>query len=98
MKDLATELLFKVLRTPSVVEQIKKSLVNRDIVVSIDGKDYQILKKNKTEYITELKAENWDLKKALSNLVISVEESIKPENMSKDIIFFISEAKTILGK
>lgn len=74
MRDIANDLLLKLLKTPAVAEQVRKSLVNRDIAITIDGKEYQILKKrpDTDEELVSLKARNYDLTQSLKDIVESV--------------------------
>ena len=55
--NIIGELVAKILETPEVVNQIKKSLVNRDLAVEIDGKRFQIMQKRDDDEIDNLKSE-----------------------------------------
>lgn len=83
MKEMANDLILKALRTPAIAEQIRKSLVNRDISINIDGKEYQIMKKNATQDdLTKLKAEIWDLRNRLGEIKDSLEDL---SNVSEEV-------------
>jgi hypothetical protein len=66
--NILSELITKVLETPEVVNQIKKSLVNRDLAIEIDGKKYQIMKKDAGDEIEKLKDELINLKSRLYDI------------------------------
>jgi len=94
MKDLANELLLKLLKTPAVAEQVRKSLVNRDISVNIDGKEYQLLRKQPTDdEVVRLKAKNYDLTQALEAIVKAADE----DNQSGSFWQAIRHGKKVLG-
>ena len=61
-------MIAKILETPEVINQIKKSLVNRDLAIEIDGKKFQIMKKRDGNEIDNLKTEIKDLKSKLYDL------------------------------
>lgn len=71
MKDLASELLLKALKTPAVAEQVRKSLVNRDISIEIDGKKYQLMRKRNDDELDKLRDELTKLKSRLYDLEVA---------------------------
>lgn len=99
MKDLASELLFKVLKTPAVAEQVRKSLVNRDISVTIDGKEYQILSKKASEdEVDKLKIQNYDLRQELSSLAEAVVKFVNNDINITQLREATRKAKDFLGE
>lgn len=73
MKNVANDLLLKILKTPAVAEQVRKNLVNRDVSITIDGKEYQILSKKASEdEVDKLKVRVYDLRRQLFSLVMTV--------------------------
>jgi len=99
MKDLASELLLKVLKTPAVAEQVRKSLVNRDISITIDGKEYQILsKKASADEVDKLKVQNYDLRQELSALAGAVVKFVNNEIGITQLREATRKAKDYLGE
>jgi hypothetical protein len=86
--NIMGELIAKILETPEVVNQIKKSLVNRDLAVEIDGKRFQIMTKRDDDEVDNLKAEIKDLKSKLYDLESSLRDILLmlDNNMLKAII------------
>lgn len=96
MNDKLQDVILKILKTPAVAEQLRKSLVNRDISLSVDGKNYQITRRQADDDIDNLmliKSENWDLRKALSDLVSMCTPASDP-----DISKCIEAARALLNK
>lgn len=56
------EIISKILEMPDVADQIRQSLVNRDLAIEIDGKKYQIMKKRNDKELEDLKKELETLK------------------------------------
>ena len=75
--NILNEMIAKILETPEVINQIKKSLVNRDLAVEIDGKRFQIMKKKNGDEIDNLKDEVKDLKSKLYDLEISAKKVLE---------------------
>lgn len=96
MRDIANDLLLKLLKTPAVAEQVRKSLVNRDIAITIDGREYQILKKqpDTDEELMKLKARNYDLTQALTEIV---ELAVDSDNNSDAFWNAVRNGKKVLG-
>lgn len=74
--NLINEMIIKILETPEVISQIKRSLVNRDLVIEIDGKRFQIIKKQ-SDSNDSPEAEIRDLKARLYDLVCSLKELLR---------------------
>lgn len=99
MKDLASEVLFKILKTPAVAEQVRKSLVNRDISLTIDGKEYQILSKKASEdEVDKLKVQNYDLRQHLFSLAEAVTKFVHNEIGVTQLREATRKAKDYLGE
>jgi hypothetical protein len=98
MKDLVNDLLFKVLKTPSVAEQIRKNLVNRDISLTIDGKEYKILNKleKADDELGKLKIQNYDLTKQLGTLIDVIEQYDDAQITHTELLESATKAKTLL--
>jgi len=71
MKNLANDLILKILEMPGVADSLRKSLVNRDVAIEIDGKRYQLMKKRNDEETEKLKVELTRLKSRLYDLEIA---------------------------
>lgn len=69
--NIVNDVIMKLLETPEIVSQIKKSFVNRDLVLEIDGNRFQIMRKNSESEIEKLKTELKDLKARLYDLEVA---------------------------
>ena len=76
MRSLLGDMVMKLLETPEVVNQLRKSLVNRDMAIEIDGKRYQIMKKRDDDEIEKLTKELTGLKSRLYDLESALKEMI----------------------
>ena len=81
------EIISKILEMPGVADQIRQSLVNRDLSIEIDGKKYQIMKKRNEkeleEQLTKLKSRVYDLEEVLKELLFCREHQFPPEKFDK---------------
>lgn len=66
--NILNELITKVLETPEIVNQMKKSLINRDLAIEIDGKRFQIMRKDTDNEVEKLKEELKNLKSRLYDI------------------------------
>lgn len=66
--NILNELITKVLETPEIVNQMKKSLINRDLAIEIDGKRFQIMRKDTNNEVEKLKEELKNLKSRLYDI------------------------------
>jgi hypothetical protein len=66
--NIVNDMIAKLLETPEVINQLKKSLVNRDLAIEIDGVKFQIMKKNTGDEVSKLKQEIRDLKSKLYDI------------------------------
>ena len=73
MKSTIESALIALLKTPAIAEELRKRLVNRDLSITIDGKEFHILKKDLSKVdLDQLKIENYDLRQALTNILTSM--------------------------
>lgn len=68
MRNIFNDLILKVTEMPEFADSLRKSLVNRDLAIEIDGKRIQIMRKNKNEEMEKLKDELTRLKARLYDL------------------------------
>ena len=81
------------LSTPSIANEIKNVLVNRDLVLEIDGKKYQITKrKTDDSELDKLKSQMWDLRESLRKIVVAYNENPG----SPTVVTLIKSAQALL--
>lgn len=97
MKD---DLLLKLLKTPALAGQVRKYLVNRDVSIKIDGKEYQIMQRQAAaeDELTKLKAEVWDLRQELSKLTSALFKFTNNEIGITEVREAAGRARDILGE
>lgn len=68
VKDSLGYMLEQLLKTPAVAEELRRSLVNRDIAITIDNQTFQLTKKRADEEeLSKLKAKLYDHREFLKS-------------------------------
>lgn len=95
--NLLKDMMFKILETPEVVNQLRKSLVNRDLAIEIDGKRFQIMKRNNPDEVEALNEELTDLKSRLYDVETALKDALKVLSKHRITVQFSTEEERIVG-
>ena len=99
--NLLKDMLLKVMETPEVVSQLRKSLVNRDLAIEIDGKRFQIMKRRDDDEVEKLQNELTALKSRLydvENSLVKMLEAVKGTCANSEKTQAIEQAERLLNK